>query len=203
MAWTKAQKDVRPSTPNPFLPWVPWHHAGSRNENGELFIWESREPTRGGQPHRSAQQWNLRHGLVARCTLAHWGGDGTQLRCSGAATDCATNGPPTLEKIRNMVHHPDCTFIGDLGQGGVLTLDLKQVAAYAMSLHSMHHTGSCYWALWHEGQTRTWLSSGRDGCIGHGRLQVLRNPFHPRSSESDVPGSSMAPCCGPPAATKP
>ena len=166
----------RTCTPSPrkaFCLGCPWHHAGSRNRKRELFIWEANQPeavSRIKPTTMESSPW-----LGRAITLAHRPGD-EPLR-SGAEPSCATNGPPRRGKIRYGPRPRLHVHRNDRGQGIPYSppeagSSIRNVTAFDA------HTGGCLRPSLPE--KRTWLSSGRDGCIRAGLLQV-RKPFHPRS----------------------
>ena len=131
-------------------------------ENGELFIWEA------NQPEAVSRIEAHNNGIFAMAWSrdSHWltgGGDerialwrGTELRDEWSL--------PGAEKIRSIVHGPDSTFIGTTAGKAFLAPHLEAGCSMRNVTAFDAHTGGCYAALWLP-EKRTWLSSGRDGCI--------------------------------------
>ncbi|MGB1944382.1 MAG: hypothetical protein ACPHM0_01745, partial [Flavobacteriales bacterium] len=131
-------------------------------ENGELFIWEANQP----EAVSRIEAHNNGIFAIAWSRDSHWltgGGDerialwrGTKLRDEWSL--------PGAEKIRCMVHGPDSTFIGTTAGKAFLTPHLGAGCSMRNITAFDAHTGGCYAALWLP-EKRTWLTSGRDGCI--------------------------------------
>lgn len=140
-------------------------HASSRaagTENGELFLWQAAHPEAVSRIEAHS------NGLFALAWSSH-----SQLLTGGGDQRIALwNGTellnewslPGAEKIRCLVHSPTSLFIGTTTGKAYLCAHLEAGERMRHAIELPGHVGGSYAALWLP-EKKTWISSGRDGCI--------------------------------------
>lgn len=131
-------------------------------ENGELFTWEAAQPEAVSriEAHSNgifAMAWSSKLHLLT--------GGGDQRIALWHDTELLDEWSlPGAEKIRCLVHGPTSLFIGTTSGKAYLCEHLQAGERMHQTVELPGHVGGSYAALWLP-EKKTWLSSGRDGCI--------------------------------------